>query len=87
MRSRESWTGDLQRLDAQGLIERKTVTVNREPMPSWSLTRDGKALLEAQAGPRRGPAEQHYHAGLVKPREAAHDAQLLSALSSRRRSD
>jgi len=42
------WSGDLQRLDAQGLIERKTITVNHQPMRLVVLTREGQALLAAK---------------------------------------
>ncbi|MEA2674985.1 MAG: hypothetical protein QOI92_2177 [Chloroflexota bacterium] len=70
------WDGDLQRLDAAGLIERKTITVNRQPMHLVVLTREGQALLAAKQDQDAGRPRQQYHAGLVKPREAAHDAQL-----------
>jgi DNA-binding MarR family transcriptional regulator len=72
----EFWSGDLQRLDAQGLIERKTITVNQQPMHLVVLTREGQALLAAKQDQDAGRPRQQYHAGLVKPREAAHDAQL-----------
>jgi DNA-binding MarR family transcriptional regulator len=66
---------DLRRLEDQGLIERRTLPINREPTRVVVLTKTGKALLEAhrESGRRR---DQQYHAGLVKPRELAHDAQL-----------
>ncbi len=70
------WDGDLQRLDAAGLIERKTITVNDQPMRLAVLTREGQALLAAKQDQDTGRPRQQYHAGLVKPREAAHDAQL-----------
>lgn len=70
------WSGDLQRLHAQGLIERKTITVNHQPTRVVVLTRDGQALLAAKQDQDAGRPRQQYHAGLVKPREAAHDAQL-----------
>src|SRR5438067_903171 len=44
----EVWSGDLRRLDAQGLIERKTVTVNQQPMHLVALTREGQDLLAAK---------------------------------------
>jgi hypothetical protein len=72
----EFWSGDLQRLDAQGLIERKTITVNHQPMHLVVLTREGHAVLAAKQDQGVGRPRQQYHAGLVKPREAAHDAQL-----------
>jgi hypothetical protein len=70
------WSGDLQRLAAQGLIERKTITMNQQPTRVVVLTRDGQALLEAKQDQGTGRSRQQYHAGLVKRREAAHDAQL-----------
>ena len=70
------WSGDLQRLDAQGLVERKTITVNHRPMRLVVLTHEGQALLAAKQDQETGRSRQQYHAGLVKPREAAHDAQL-----------
>ena len=70
------WSGDLERLDAQGLIERTTITVNHEPMRLVVLTREGQALLAAKQDHDGGRPRQQYHAGLVKPREVAHDAQL-----------
>ncbi len=62
-------------LAEQGLLERHTITINRHPEPVLSLTPTGKAILE---GHRAASSErtQDYHAGLVKPRELAHDAQL-----------
>lgn len=72
----EYWSGDLRRLDAQGLIERKTITVNHQPMRLVVLTREGQALLAAKQDRDAGRPRQQYHAGLVKPRELAHDAQL-----------
>jgi hypothetical protein len=72
---RETWNGDFQALAEQGLIERKTVVINREPTPIVALTRDGQRLLEAHQDPRPDGRHQRYHAGFVKPREVAHDAQ------------
>ena len=40
------------------------------------LTPDGKALLEAHQDDRSDGRTPRYHAGRVKPRELAHDAQL-----------
>ena len=74
--SRDAWTGDLRHLQEQGLVETKTVTVNRESMAVVVLTRDGKSLLDAHEQQSSGGRRQAFHAGLVKPRELAHDAQL-----------
>jgi hypothetical protein len=76
--SRDAWTGDLRHLREQGLVEVKTVTINRQPAAVAVLTRDGKSLLEAHQDRSNGRSAQAYHAGLVKPRELAHDAQLYA---------
>ena len=49
--------------------------MNRESTAVVVLTRAGKQLLDAHHRPTDGRA-QEFHAGLVKPREIAHDAQL-----------
>lgn len=66
---------DLRRLTEQGLLECRTLPINREPTRVVVLTRTGKALLDAHRE-SAGGRDQQYHAGLVKPRELAHDAQL-----------
>jgi DNA-binding MarR family transcriptional regulator len=66
---------DLRRLSEQGLIDCRTLPINREPTRVAVLTREGKALLDARHD-SSDSREQQYHAGLVKPRELAHDAQL-----------
>jgi hypothetical protein len=73
--SRDAWRGDLRALAEQGLVQMRTVEVNRESTAVVVLTRSGKRLLEASrvSGEHR---DQAFHAGLVKPREIAHDSQL-----------
>ena len=73
--SRDAWTGDLRALAEQGLVHARTIEVNREPIAVVVLTRDGQALLEAHRVEGEGP-RQEFHAGLVKPRELAHDSQI-----------
>ena len=73
--SRDAWSGDLRSLAEQGLVQLRTVEVNREPIAVVVLTRSGKHLLDAHRQPTTGRA-QEFHAGLVKPREIAHDSQL-----------
>jgi len=46
-----------------------------------SLTSEGKAVLEAHRGPGDGP-EQAFYAGVVKPRELAHDALVFRAFKA-----
>ncbi|HKW02081.1 MAG TPA: hypothetical protein VJN96_19825 [Vicinamibacterales bacterium] len=73
--SRDAWTGDLRSLSDQGLVQARTVEVNRQSIAVVVLTRAGKDVLDMH---RRASADrsQTFHAGLVKPRELAHDSQL-----------
>lgn len=73
--SRDAWSGDLRSLSEQGLIQLRTVEVNRESISVAVLTRAGKDVLDGHRLPHDGP-RQEFHAGLVKPREIAHDSQL-----------
>jgi DNA-binding PadR family transcriptional regulator len=73
--SRDVWTGDLRSLADQGLLQFKTVEINREPKAVVALTRDGKRVLDAHRIPT-SVRSQEFYAGLVKPREVAHDAQI-----------
>src|SRR5690242_14338849 len=50
--SRNAWTGDLRALSDQGLLEHRTVEINRESTAVVVLTKAGKDLLDA-----------HQHAG------------------------
>ena len=58
------------------MIERRTIPINHEPTRVVVLTREGKALLDGRRDDGATGRTQQYHAGLVKPRELAHDAQL-----------
>jgi DNA-binding MarR family transcriptional regulator len=73
---RDVWLGDLKHLSEQGLIERTTVTINHEPSTVFTLTREGRDLLESHQHTEDGRANQSYYADAVKPRELGHDAQL-----------
>jgi hypothetical protein len=73
--SRDTWNGDLRSLAEQGLVQTKTVTVNRESIAVAVLTPAGKDVLDAHVRPDEG-RRQVFHAGLVKPREIAHDSQI-----------
>src|SRR3954469_3851797 len=73
--SRDAWTGDLRGLADQGLVQLRTVEINRESVAVVALTRAGKDVLETHRTADARPA-QSFHAGLVKPREIAHDSQL-----------
>lgn len=73
--SRDAWNGDLRSLTEQGLVQTKTVEVNRQSVAVVVLTRAGKDVLDAHVRPDDG-RRQEFHAGLVKPREIAHDSQI-----------
>jgi DNA-binding PadR family transcriptional regulator len=73
--SRDAWNGDLRSLAEQGLVQLRTVEVNRESMAVVALTRAGKEVLDSHRTATEG-RRQEFHAGLVKPREIAHDSQL-----------
>lgn len=64
---------DLSRLGARNLVERKSVALDnrRAVLHVVALTREGKSLLRRQA-----ESTQAIYAGIVKPRELAHDAAI-----------
>jgi DNA-binding PadR family transcriptional regulator len=67
---------ELRRLADAGLVERRTIAINHEPTRIVVLTRSGQSLLNDHRDPSPDTRDQAYHAGLVKRRELAHDAQL-----------
>src|SRR5579871_185942 len=73
----DTWSGSIRSLADQDLVERRLVVINEQATPVVVLTREGKSLLEAQQDTGRDGVRQQYHAGLVKPRELAHDSQLF----------
>jgi hypothetical protein len=73
--SRDAWNGDLRSLAEQGLVQAKTVEVNRQSISVVVLTPSGKDVLDAHVRADDGH-RQVFHAGLVKPREIAHDSQI-----------
>ena len=73
--SRDAWNGDLRSLTEQGLVQAKTVEVNRQSISVVVLTPAGKDVLDAHVR-ADGGRRQVFHAGLVKPREIAHDSQI-----------
>ena len=66
---------DLRALQAQGLVQEKSVWTgrDREVDSFFTLTKPGKKLLKAL---RVGPSEQAIYAGFVKERELRHDAAI-----------
>src|SRR5262245_40034157 len=70
---------DLLHLVEEGLLDRKTGMVNHHPTRLITLTADGKALVDRHRDARASSRMQQYHAGLVKPKELAHDVQFYRA--------
>jgi hypothetical protein len=75
-RPAESVRAEVRRLIDERLLESKTVPIDGRSTPVVALTREGKQLLEGLRAQESGARAQQYHAGFVKPRELAHDAQL-----------
>jgi DNA-binding MarR family transcriptional regulator len=65
---------DLRSLKAQGLVQQKTLP-GTEKEPLLTLTRDAREFLERNR-PQDVPRDQALYHGLVKPREARHDAEV-----------
>lgn len=70
---------DLRHLEREGLIERHRLVINDSPATVVTLTREGKNLLDDRAARSPDEPSQQFYAGVVKPRELAHDAQLYRA--------
>jgi DNA-binding HxlR family transcriptional regulator len=70
---------DVRHLVDEGLLERNTAVVNQQPTRLLVLTHEGKALLEDARRDGGEERAQHYHSGLVKLRELAHDVQIYRA--------
>ncbi|MEO8481993.1 MAG: hypothetical protein ABI634_07280 [Acidobacteriota bacterium] len=60
----------------EGLVTLETIVDRDGAQHVAALTREGKDLLDTHSMPRAGGHEQEYYAGIVKPRELRHDAQL-----------
>jgi hypothetical protein len=70
---------DLCRLSHEGLITCETLTNIAGSERIASLTSEGKAVLEVNRNPDRDGPDQAFYAGVVKPRELAHDARVHRA--------
>jgi hypothetical protein len=65
---------DVRRLKDQGLVSERTLaTSGRKTLRVLTLTKTGKRLVQ---NTRRVPEEQRLYHGIVRPREAKHDAEL-----------
>jgi hypothetical protein len=72
---------DLRRLAEEGLITCETLVDVSGSQRIASLTPDAKSILEAHRSPDGYGREQAFYAGIVKPRELAHDVQLYRAFN------
>ena len=68
--------GDLKQLRQADLIEFTPKVLDGHRTTVITLTREGESLLERHQRTNDGEPRQAFYAGLVKPREVAHDAQL-----------
>jgi hypothetical protein len=70
--------GDLYELRRAGLVRVVTPKLHPQRTPLVTLTRCGRALLEAHRRPDDREA-QTFYAGVARPKELAHDAQVYRA--------
>ena len=68
--------GELWHLRESGLV--KTVRLDRDTTVV-TLTKEGRDLLESRRDNRDAPDRQTFHAGIQRPRELKHDAQVYRA--------
>lgn len=71
--------GELRGLREAGLVETRPYVIGRERATLVTLTERGRDLLERHRRTDRDGTPQMYYAGIVKPRELSHDAQLYRA--------
>lgn len=78
-RSLNPRSGDLRRLRESGLVRTVPYVTGREKTSLVTLTEEGRHLLEAHRNPDTVEPRQEFYAGVVKPRELSHDAELYRA--------
>jgi hypothetical protein len=71
--------GDLWALRESGLVQTIPYVVGREKTALVTLTERGQHLLETHRNRDAEEPRQQFYAGVVKPRELSHDAQLYRA--------
>lgn len=74
-----AFSKDLTYLRRAGLIETAPYVVGRTRTSLVTLTERGRSVLEAAQRAGLREPRQHYYAGLVKPRELAHDVRVYAA--------
>lgn len=72
----DRWHGDLEHLRREGLVALTPQVLDGQRTALVTLTRAGRDVLESHRRSGVGEAPQIFYAGLAKPREATHDAQL-----------
>lgn len=72
----DRWHGDLEHLRREGLVALTPQLLDGQRTALVTLTRLGREVLESNRQPGLGERPQIFYAGLAKPREATHDAQL-----------
>jgi hypothetical protein len=82
---RDGFHDDWRRLGEKGLVTHTTLTDRDGAHHVVSLTRHGKDLLDAHVTTRSGGRQQAFYAGVVKPRELAHDARLYGVFNEEAR--
>lgn len=83
---RSSLAMDVRSVRQQGLLDTHALVINGRHESIAVLTDRGLKLIEGSRTPHSGPHIQRFYAGLVKPRELAHDAQLYRVfLADRKR--
>jgi hypothetical protein len=73
---RDRWHGDLEHLRREGLVALTPQLLGGQRTALVTLTDTGRSVLEQHRQPASGEQPQVFYAGLAKPREATHDAQL-----------
>ncbi len=75
-RAGDRWHGDVEHLRREGLVALTPHVLDGQRTALVTLTPAGRSVLEHHRQPASGEPAQVFYAGLAKPREATHDAQL-----------
>jgi hypothetical protein len=78
---RDRWHGDLEHLRREGLVALTPQLLDGQRTALVTLTDAGCSVLEEHRQVAPGEQPQVFYAGLAKPREATHDAQLARVYS------
>lgn len=78
----DRWHGDVEHLRRSGLVNVSSRVLDGQRTAVATLTRAGQNLLERHQQKLPPESRQAFYAGVVKPRELAHDAQLYRAYAA-----